>query len=234
MTDQPEQPPHSRRTTLRLQAVPAEQVPRESASRRLVQMAILVLLATLVWVLTRPPPTVEDVLAWSDIAPPASTPIHPWRWIVIHHSATRRSSSQEIDREHQEVRGWDGIGYHFVIGNGADMPLGRIDATYRWRTQTHGAHAGPNPQQAPYNSDGIGICLIGNFDLDSLNPFQERRLVELCALLINDIPTLSVSRIIGHRDVPGKATVCPGRNVDIERLRFLVREEMLARHFTVR
>ena len=41
-------------------------------------------------------------------------------------------------------------------------------------------------------------------------------------------------RVIGHRDVPGKATVCPGRSVDLERLRYLVREEMVARHFTVR
>ena len=234
MTDAPGPPPSSRRTTLRLQAVPAEQAPPEPATRRILLFAIIALLAALVWTLVRPPPQVEDVLAWSDVAPPATTPIHPWRWIVIHHSASRRSSSEEIDREHQEVRGWDGIGYHFVIGNGTDMPLGRIDATYRWETQTHGAHAGPNPLQAPYNADGIGICLIGNFDIEPFNAFQEKRLVELCALLISNIPTLSVSRIIGHRDVPGKATACPGRNVDIDRLRFLVREELLARHLTVR
>ncbi len=234
MTDDPDPPPNHRRTTLRLQAVPAEQAPREPATRRLVLFAIAALFAALAWVLTRPPPRAEDALSWSDIAPPAATPIHPWRWIVIHHSASRRSSSQEIDREHQEVRGWDGIGYHFVIGNGLDMPLGRIDATYRWRTQTHGAHAGSASEQAPYNLDGIGVCLIGNLDLDPFNPYQERRLVELCALLIHHIPTLSVSRIIGHRDVPGKLTVCPGRSVDLERLRFLVREELVARHFTVR
>ncbi len=223
-----------RRTTLRLQAVPADQVPHERGTRRMVVVGMLALLALLAWAAVRSPARVEDQLRWSDIAPPEATPIHPWRWIVIHHSASRRGDSQEIDHEHQAIRGWDGIGYDFVIGNGTDMPLGRIDATFRWRLQTRGAHAGPGPEQAIYNQDGIGICLIGNFETGPVDAFQEHRLVELCAQLIHHIPTLSVSRIIGHRDVPGKITVCPGANLDLERIRFLVRAELLARGLTVR
>lgn len=245
MSQRPEPPPpapgphdgppgDARRTTLRLQAVPADQAPRDHGTRRIAIAGMLALLAVLAWTVTRPPPRVDDQLRWSDIAPPEATPIHPWRWIVIHHSASRRGDSQEIDREHLVIRGWDGIGYDFVIGNGTDMPLGRIDATFRWRLQSRGAHAGSAPEQAIYNQDGIGICLVGNFQTGPLDPFQEHRLVELCAQLIHHVPTLAVSRIIGHRDVPGKATACPGANVDLERIRFLVRQELLARGLTVR
>jgi N-acetyl-anhydromuramyl-L-alanine amidase AmpD len=192
------------------------------------------LVGVLVWVVTRPQVPSQEPLTWSAIAPPQTTAIHPWRYIVLHHSASRGGNAQVIDRDHVNQNGWDGIGYHFVLGNGVDMPLGRIEATFRWRSQSHGAHAGALPVQKPFNTEGIGICLIGNYETQALDPFAEHRLVELCAQLIDRIPTLSVGRIIGHRDVPGKSTACPGRGVDLERVRFLVRQEMLARGLTVR
>jgi N-acetyl-anhydromuramyl-L-alanine amidase AmpD len=197
-------------------------------------LAVLALVGVLVWVVTRPQVPNQEPLIWSAIAPPPATAIHPWRFIVLHHTASRGGNAQAIDRDHVNQNGWDGIGYHFVIGNGVDMPLGRIEATFRWRSQSHGAHAGALPLQKPFNTEGIGICLIGNYEQQTLDPFAERRLVELCAQLIDRIPTLSVGRIIGHRDVPGKSTACPGRGIDLERIRFLVRKEMLDHGMTVR
>jgi hypothetical protein len=224
-----------RQTTLRLAAVPAaEAPPLERSTRLLAVLAVIVLGGVLVWVASSARTPISQPLAWEAIAPPQTTPIHPWRWIVLHHSASRRGDAQGIDREHVNQNGWNGIGYHFVIGNGSDMPLGRIEATFRWRLQGHGAHAGALPPQKPYNQDGIGLCLIGNYERDALDPFSEGRLVELCAQLIDRIPTLAVGRIIGHRDVPGKATACPGRGIEIERVRFLVRQEMSRRGMTVR
>lgn len=224
-----------RHTTLRLAAVPeSEAPPMDRGARFVAATAVFALVAVLVWVVTRPmaPPT--QPLIWDAIAPPQSTAMHPWRFLVLHHSASRGGDAQIIDRDHVSQNGWDGIGYHFVIGNGVDMPLGRIEATFRWRQQIHGAHAGAQPAQKPYNIDGVGICLIGNYDHDALAPLAERRLIELCAQLIDRIPTLSVGRIIGHRDVPGKSTVCPGKSVDVERVRFLVRQELITRGLTVR
>src|SRR4051812_248280 len=41
-------------------------------------------------------------------------PARPWRWIVIHHSASPSGSMAIFDKEHK-AKGWDGVGYHFVI-----------------------------------------------------------------------------------------------------------------------
>jgi hypothetical protein len=218
----------TRRTTLRLASVPrADAQARDGVARVLTLAAILLLMAIGAWLQWAPGqhPRFAPV-QWQDIAPPPTTPLHAWRWIVIHHSASRHGDSASFDHYHLVVHGWAGIGYHFLIGNGVDMPLGRIDDEFRWRLQMRGAHAGPAPEQAPYNADGIGICLVGNYEKDPIDPYQESRLVELCAQLIAHIPTLSVERIIGHRDVPGKQTLCPGRGVDIEHIRFLVRSEL--------
>ncbi len=227
--------PPGRHTTLRLAAVPAAEAPPLDRSARIIAvLAVLALVGVLVWVVTRPEVPHHEPLTWAAIAPPPDTAIRPWRHLVLHHSASRGGSAQVIDRDHVSQNGWDGIGYHFVLGNGVDMPLGRIEATFRWRQQSQGAHAGALPQQKPFNSEGIGVCLIGNYEQQALAPFAERRLVELCAQLIDRIPTLSVGRIIGHRDVPGKTTACPGRGIDLERVRFLVRQEMVERGMTVR
>ena len=40
-----------------------------------------------------------------------------WRYVVLHHSATDSGSAAEFDKLHRR-RGWDELGYHFVITNG--------------------------------------------------------------------------------------------------------------------
>jgi hypothetical protein len=223
--------PGGRHTSFEIISVPVESVPRVSWGTRLTIVLVLIAMVTGSVVLGLwQPPRVEEGLAWEQIAPPETVPMRPWHWLVIHHSATRSGDPQSFDTEHVQGRGWDGIGYHFVIGNGRPMPLGRIEATFRWRNQTHGAHAG----NAVFNQEGIGICLVGDFDRDAPDGFLEKRLVELCALLLDRIPTLSIARLVGHRDVPGKVTGCPGRFFDVERIRFLVREQMEQQGLMVR
>jgi N-acetyl-anhydromuramyl-L-alanine amidase AmpD len=200
------------------------QAHHERGARVLAIAAIAAMTLLMIWLVRTP--VGDERIEWKAIAPPIDTPMHPWRWIVIHHSGWPKGDTASIDASHVRDRGWDGIGYHFVIGNGHPMPRGRVDATWRWKQQFHGAHAGSGPEQSPYNQDGIGICVIGNYDDEELDPYVERRLVELCALLIQHSPSLAPAHIIGHRDVPGKETDCPGKRVDIARLRFLVREEI--------
>ena len=68
-----------------------------------------------------------------------------WKYIVIHHSATDSGSAASFDRSHRK-RGWDGLGYHFVIGNGRGTGDGVVEVGYRWTRQVTGAHAGrPRP-----------------------------------------------------------------------------------------
>ncbi len=183
--------------------------------------------ALVAWLTLRGDVSREANLTWSVLAPAQDAPLRPWRWIVLHHSGESRGDAASIDVAHEQGRGWDGIGYHFVIGNGAPMPRGRIEATFRWRGQREGAHAGGGDAQRPYNQMGIGICVIGDYRAAALDARVEARLVELCALLVRECPTLAAERIIGHRDVPGKATACPGA-IDLHRLRTLVMARLAA------
>ena len=187
--------------------------------------ALISLCAWLGWQWWRGVDRSREPLTWALLAPPADQPMRPWNAIVIHHSASLHGSTASFDRDHRK-RGWDGIGYHFLIGNGVDMPEGQVDATFRWHQQREGAHAGASPLAQPYNDLGIGICLVGNFDLNPPSAYQEQRLARLCAVLIRHIPGANLARIIGHREVPGKDTKCPGQYLDIEHLRALVRQQL--------
>src|SRR5438270_9583625 len=46
-----------------------------------------------------------------------------WTCIVIHHSASEEGGADRFDEWHRQ-RGWDELGYHFVIGNGTDTAMG--------------------------------------------------------------------------------------------------------------
>jgi hypothetical protein len=142
--------------------------------------------------------------------------LREWNYIVIHHTATRTGSVESIHQTHLARRDadgnpWRGIGYHFVIGNGHGMKDGQIEATFRWRDQIAGAHAG----DAAHNAQGIGICLIGNFEQEPPTDAQLKALTHLTRSLSNtcDIP---LQNIKGHCDV--KSTVCPGRYFPMQEL----------------
>ncbi|MFP4176156.1 MAG: N-acetylmuramoyl-L-alanine amidase [Candidatus Brocadiia bacterium] len=128
-----------------------------------------------------------------------------WRSIVVHHSHTRSGSMESFDQYHREERGWKGVGYHFVIGNGTGSPDGKVEVTFRWEDQMHGAHAGVDR----HNQHGIGICLVGDFDQQRPTARQLASLIALVNYLQKrcGIPT---SDILLHRHI--KNTRCPGKN----------------------
>jgi len=131
----------------------------------------------------------------------------PWRHIVIHHSASNGGNAEQFDVAHRE-RGWDELGYHFVITNGQGGPDGLVQVGSRWRKQKHGAHCGGTPNNE-YNERGIGICLVGDFTNEMPTRAQLtslRRLVDYLATTYH-IPAES---IITHRDAPNAHTSCPG------------------------
>jgi hypothetical protein len=142
-------------------------------------------------------PTSAEVRAWSVALN------RPWRFIVIHHSATETGNAAQFDISHKR-RGWDGLGYDFVIGNGTGSGDGAVEVGFRWLKQKDGAHAGPN---SPRNRDGIGICLVGDFTRTRPTGAQMRALSRLCNFLSGycGIPR---ENYLLHGDV--RQTACPG------------------------
>lgn len=138
-----------------------------------------------------------------------SRPDRAWSAIIVHHSATREGNAAIIDKWHREQNGWDGIGYDFVIGNGTNSGDGEVEPTYRWRGQLTGAHTGGTPGNWA-NKEGIGICLVGDFNRTIPTPRQRESLVQLIRFLQQryHIPK---SRVYGHGSTPGgHSTDCPG------------------------
>lgn len=141
-----------------------------------------------------------------------------WKYIVLHHTATSRGSVESIHRTHlSRGNSWLGIGYHFVIGNGNGMPDGEIEATFRWRQQLHGAHAGVGD----YNQQGIGIVLVGNFDDRPPTAAQLTAIKRLVATLKAEYGIVA-EKVVGHSDV--KATACPGRFFPLANVRLSFRD----------
>ncbi|HEV2295557.1 MAG TPA: peptidoglycan recognition family protein [Tepidisphaeraceae bacterium] len=140
-------------------------------------------------------------------------PSRQWNWIVIHHSATATGSAATFDKMHKD-KGWDELGYHFVIGNGTNSGNGQVEVGTRWKQQKWGAHAKTADNR--YNDYGIGICLVGNFDVDRPTPAQQQSLAKLVAFLEKSYK-ISDARVIGHGET--KPTECPGRFLNIAQVR---------------
>jgi N-acetyl-anhydromuramyl-L-alanine amidase AmpD len=169
--------------------------------------------------------------ATSTIAAPASVPAtlvsfrnefepeappRRWRYIVLHHTATDSGDLAAIDAEHRRRKDragnpWLGIGYHFLIGNGQGMADGLVEPTFRWKQQLHGAHAGDRD----YNEEGIGICLVGNFDNYPPTPPQVTAARELVRMLAERYD-IEPKNIVCHQDVG--ATRCPGAKFPVEEI----------------
>ena len=135
----------------------------------------------------------------------------PWKYIIIHHSATTSGGAAQFDKEHRG-NGWDELGYHFVIGNGTDTRDGAVEIGPRWVKQKHGAHA-KTPDNR-FNDYGIGICLVGNFENGRPSPQQMKSLTALVSQLMQRY-NIPANRVIGHDDT-GRVTACPGRNLELQ------------------
>jgi N-acetylmuramoyl-L-alanine amidase len=127
-----------------------------------------------------------------------------------------------FDRIHRS-KGWDGVGYHFVIDNGRGARDGLVEVGPRWKVQKHGAHTGKTPGNE-YNELGIGICLVGNFMNTMPTPLQVRSMNMLIEQLMAEYRIPS-SRVIAHRDAPRAKTSCCGDQLN----RYLNRRYHLGR-----
>ena len=126
--------------------------------------------------------------------------------IVIHHSVTTPTNDAKSDVDYiaelHRRRGWDGVGYHFIItADGmvwyvGDIGMGRANVANK-------------------NHLVIGVCLVGDFTKG--NPTDEQILSahDLTKFFIEEMPQLVnvsdwESGLKGHKEL--QATQCPGTN----------------------
>jgi N-acetyl-anhydromuramyl-L-alanine amidase AmpD len=145
-------------------------------------------------------------------------PVRQWDLIVIHHSATRTGDAEIFDAAHRSRGMVNGLAYHFVIDNGTeDMPDGHIEVGSRWVNQLQGGHC----RQSYINERAIGICLVGNFSKGQPTPKQLASL----ALLIHGLQEqfkIPDDHILGHGDVVGEYSECPGKDFPWDDLKKLL------------
>lgn len=137
-----------------------------------------------------------------------------WTHIVIDHSGATHGSGDSLTIEHSK-RGYQGLGYQFVIGNGSGAEDGSVFVGYRWLEQLPGAHTA-GPQGDYLNRRAIGICLIGDGDRKSFTTAQQQRLVDLVRMLQRELE-IPDERVLLHRNVA--PTSAPGRYFSEARFR---------------
>lgn len=113
--------------------------------------------------------------------------------IIVHCSATPEGKDytvKDIDRWHRQ-RGFDGIGYHYVVYRDGSIHAGRPE-------ERVGAHC------KGHNANSIGVCYIGGMTADGKQPkdtrteAQKKALRELLTTLKHKYPK---AKICGHRDL---------------------------------
>ncbi|MEZ3559159.1 MAG: N-acetylmuramoyl-L-alanine amidase [Duncaniella sp.] len=120
--------------------------------------------------------------------------------LIIHCTATPRGrhvTVADIDRWHRQ-RGFDGIGYHYIIYLDGSIHPGR-------NLERAGAHC------RGYNSTSIGIAYVGGVEADCTTPAdtrteaQKTALRTLVASLRERFPGVTVH---GHNEFAAKACPC--------------------------
>ncbi|MHB1310217.1 MAG: N-acetylmuramoyl-L-alanine amidase [Limisphaerales bacterium] len=130
-----------------------------------------------------------------------------WRRIIGHHSATASGNAAKFDAYHRRTRLMEnGLGYHFLIGNGSDSGDGQIEIGTRWTRQIQGGHV----RSLEYNEDSIGICLVGNFEVTRPTPKQLAAFTELVKFLRQEVLPKRPEFLV-HRELKGERTLCPGK-----------------------
>ena len=119
--------------------------------------------------------------------------------IVIHHSQNRKNF-KEIKNLHINEYKQDDIGYHFVVDKQGNILNGRD-------IRKIGAHV------YNHNKNSIGICLIGNFDIE----IPDKKQINSLLNLINELKSkYNIKEVKLHREFPNVSKTCPGKNFSLQ------------------
>ncbi len=130
--------------------------------------------------------------------------------IVLHCSDSEWGDAEVIDKWHKE-RGFDCIGYHYVIVGGRVVGGKYHEPTDGWiqkgrSIEYEGAHC------RGHNGDSVGVCIIGR------RHFTGKQF-EATLLFINSLLVeydLGVNALYGHTELDPKKT-CPNLKMDFIR-----------------
>ncbi|MDE6557081.1 MAG: N-acetylmuramoyl-L-alanine amidase [Duncaniella sp.] len=123
--------------------------------------------------------------------------------IIIHSTATpagRHVSVAEINAWHL-AKGYDGIGYHFVVLLDGTVCPGRP-------VEKVGAHC------YGHNSDSVGVVYVGGVAPDGKTPLDTRTPAQKQALrlTVSDLKSrFPAARVYAHRDL--RPTACPSFDI---------------------
>lgn len=130
-----------------------------------------------------------------------------WKYVVAHHSGIEAGNAKAYGAAHKRRGMENGLAYDFVIGNGKDSGEGEIEIGPRWLKQIDGGHV----RSAHYNTHGIGICLVGNFEKRRPSERQMASFTALVDWLREEAPLGVKPKFTVHRWVDRSHTVCPGK-----------------------
>ncbi len=155
------------------------------------------------------------------VSEPKRGGLRTWRYLVAHHSGVDTGNAAIYDQYHRNQVGMqNGLAYHFVIGNGTKSGDGEIEIGSRWDRQLNGGHV----RNSQVNHEGVGICLVGNFQNGRPTPRQVAALTSLGGYLRQIIPNRTKFAV--HREIDGRNhTVCPGRFFPTARMHRLFPDE---------
>ena len=138
-----------------------------------------------------------------------------WEGIVIHHLGRPAGDVGTVNSMFVANGIEDGIGYHFLIGNGNGLEDGIVAITERWQNQDPGFHVLGDPNDWP-NQHAIGICLVGN---GNRRPFTEAQ-IEGLAYLVRQLQSafeISAADVRRHSDL-AEGVASPGDAFPMDRL----------------
>ena len=150
--------------------------------------------------------------------------VRRWKYIVIHHSGGAYGTIEllrEVHKERQPEDPIEAVPYHFVIGNGYGLGVGKIVSDWRRNYHLWGAHVSRN--NLDYNFRGIGICVIGNLEETEMPPMQFEALVGLTRILMAKYD-IRPNNVVGHGMIEGESTKCPGRFFPVKEFRRAIAE----------
>ena len=123
------------------------------------------------------------------------------KYIIIHCTATaefKDFKAKDVDKWHKQ-RGWDCIGYHYIIDLDGTIEKGRPETKI-------GAHC------KGFNDCSIGVCYVGGLAPDNKTPkdtrtnAQKASLLKLIKQLKAKYPN---AKVVGHKDMPNVHKACP-------------------------
>lgn len=152
-----------------------------------------------------------------------------WDAIVRYHTSYRVDFSivtkEDFERRLQATDGkvferpWRDVGYH----GGTEWVNGKVVSNWGRPLDLVGAHAGVKGASNRFNEEYLGLCAVGNFDMESPKPEHWDFNLRLTRAFM-DAFRIPASHVIGHREVFDKLGVprqksCPGLRWDMDLFR---------------